>query len=255
MTRDTFQFSLAARHCPPSCPVAVQINTERANAALLSWVPAQDARKNPPSGYVLERQEVGTGSQEWLQCLTTDSATSVEILGDSVPCEADYRFRICSVNKYGKSNNVEFPRAVHLGMQTGFFIVLSEPNQSLTVLILILQSLFFPVPVARIQAPLQDALVPEGQDGLFSIELSASVIGTWFLNGNQLQEDERYSMRRSRTHQSLRIRGVRDTDNGAEITFIAYGIRDSAALYIQGMYVFWMDITWIVSLFQFEISR
>uniref|UniRef100_A0A8D2ZP10 Obscurin-like protein 1 n=1 Tax=Scophthalmus maximus TaxID=52904 RepID=A0A8D2ZP10_SCOMX len=191
----------AARHCPPSCPVGVQINTEHANAALLSWVPAQDTRKNPPSGYVLERQEVGTGSQEWLQCLTTDSATSVEILGDSVPCEADYRFRICSVNKYGKSNNVEFPRAVHL--------------------------------VTRIQAPLQDALVPEGQDAIFSIELSASVIGTWFLNGTQLQEDERFSMRRSRTHQSLRIRGVRDTDNGAEITFIAYGIRDSAALYIQ----------------------
>lgn len=105
----------AARHCPPSCPVAVQINTERANAALLSWVPPQDTRKNPPSGYVLERQEMGTGSQEWLQCLTTDTATSVEILGDSVPCEADYRFRICSVNKYGKSNNVEFPKAVHLG--------------------------------------------------------------------------------------------------------------------------------------------
>ncbi|XP_017158791.1 obscurin-like protein 1 isoform X10 [Poecilia reticulata] len=193
----------AARHCPPSCPVGVQINTERANAALLSWVPAPDSRKNPPSGYVLERQEVGTGSQEWLQCLTTDSATSVEILGDSVPCEADYRFRICSVNKYGKSNNVEFPRTVHL------------------------------VPVARIQAPLQDALVPEGQDALFTIELSASVIGTWFLNGTQLQDDERYSLRRSRTHQSLRIRGVRDADNGAEITFIAYGIRDSAALYIQ----------------------
>ncbi|XP_061774411.1 obscurin-like protein 1 isoform X1 [Nerophis ophidion] len=193
----------AAKNCPPSCPVGVQINTERANAALLSWTPAQDSRKNPPSGYVLERQEVGTGSQEWLQCLTTDSATSVEILGDSVPCEADYRFRICSVNKYGKSNNVEFPRAVHL------------------------------VPVARIQAPLQDALVPEGQDAVFSIELSASVIGSWFLNGTQLQDDERFSMRRSRTHQSLRIQGVRDTENGAEITFIAYGIRDSAALYIQ----------------------
>ncbi|XP_016375660.1 LOW QUALITY PROTEIN: obscurin-like [Sinocyclocheilus rhinocerous] len=196
----------AARHCPPSCPIGVQINTERANAALLSWFPAQDSRKNPPSGYIIERQEVG--SQEWLQCLTTDSVTSVEILGDSVPCEADYRFRICSVNKYGRSGNVEFPRAVHL------------------------------VPVARIQAPLQDALVPEGQDACFTIELSASVIKilislTWFLNGNQLQDDERFSIRRSRTHQSLRIRGVRDTDNGAEITFIAYGIRDSAALYIQ----------------------
>lgn len=78
--------------------------------------------------------------------------------------------------------------------------------------------------------------MPEGQDALFTIELSASVIGTWFLNGTQLQDDERYSLRRSRTHQSLRIRGVRDVDNGAEITFIAYGIRDSAALYIQGMH-------------------
>ncbi|XP_036397350.1 obscurin-like protein 1 isoform X2 [Megalops cyprinoides] len=191
----------AARHSPPSCPVGVQINTERTNAVLLSWVPAHDSRKNPPSGYVLERQEVG--SQEWLQCLTTDSATSVEILGDSVPCEADYRFRICSVNKYGRSGHVEFPRAAHL------------------------------VPVAKIQTPLQDALVPEGQDATFSIELSASVIGTWFLNGKQLQEDDRFTMRRSRTHHSLRIRGVRDTDNGAEITFIACGVRDSAALYIQ----------------------
>ncbi|KAF4087196.1 hypothetical protein AMELA_G00092870 [Ameiurus melas] len=191
----------AVRQHPPSCPVGVQINTERANAALLSWVPAQDCRKNPSSGYILERQEIG--SQEWLQCLTTDSATSVEILGDSVPCEADYRFRICSINKYGRSGYVEFPRAVHL------------------------------VPVAKIQAPLQDALVPEGQEACFSIELSASVIGTWFWNGNQIQEDERFLIRRSRTHQSLRIRGVQNTDNGAEITFIAYGIRDSAALYIQ----------------------
>uniref|UniRef100_A0A3B3DV51 Obscurin-like protein 1 n=1 Tax=Oryzias melastigma TaxID=30732 RepID=A0A3B3DV51_ORYME len=206
-SKTSSQLRVKARHSPPSCPVGVQMNTERANAALLSWVPAPDSRKNPPSGYVLERQEVGTGSQEWVQCLTTDSATSVEILGDSVPCEADYRFRICSVNKYGKSNNVEFPKTVHL-------------------------------PVARIQAPLQDALVPEGQDAVFSIELSASVIGTWFLNGTQLQEEERYSMRRSRTHQSLRIRGVRDTDNGAEITFIAYGIRDSAALYIQPLVKF-----------------
>ncbi|XP_072556525.1 obscurin-like protein 1 isoform X4 [Paramormyrops kingsleyae] len=191
----------SVRHSPPSCPINVQINLERANAALLSWVPAHDSRRNPPSGYVLERQEVG--SQEWLQCLTTDSATSVEILGDSVPCEADYRFRICSVNKYGKSGHVDFPRAAHL------------------------------VPVAKIQAPLQDALVPEGQDASFTIDLSASVIGTWFLNGTQIQDDDRFLMRRSRTHHSLRIRGVQEADNGAEITFIAYGVRDSAALYIQ----------------------
>uniref|UniRef100_A0A673J7F9 Obscurin like cytoskeletal adaptor 1b n=1 Tax=Sinocyclocheilus rhinocerous TaxID=307959 RepID=A0A673J7F9_9TELE len=189
----------AARHCPPSCPIGVQINTERANAALLSWFPAQDSRKNPPSGYIIERQEVG--SQEWLQCLTTDSVTSVEILGDSVPCEADYRFRICSVNKYGRSGNVEFPRAVHLGKLLIKAIQLIHIKKALT------------------------NLIPN------STVLLAKL--TWFLNGNQLQDDERFSIRRSRTHQSLRIRGVRDTDNGAEITFIAYGIRDSAALYIQ----------------------
>ncbi len=86
--------------------------------------------------------------------------------------------------------------------------------------------------------------MPEGQDACFTIELSASVIGTWFLNGNQLQDDDRFSIRRSRTHQSLRIRGVQETDIGAEITFIAYGIRDSAALYIQGIHLTLISLHW-----------
>ncbi|KAK1165526.1 hypothetical protein AOXY_G14087 [Acipenser oxyrinchus oxyrinchus] len=191
----------AVRQSPPSCPVCVQMNTERSNSALLSWVPAHDSRKNPPTGYVLERQEVG--SQEWLQCLTTDLASAVEILGDSVPSEADYRFRICSVNKYGRSGHVEFSSVVHL------------------------------VPVARIKTPLQDVLVPEGKDAKFSIELSALVIGTWFLNGSQIQEDERYTIHRSRTEHSLLLKATNPSDNRSEITFIAYGVRDSAMLYVQ----------------------
>ncbi|KAK6483264.1 obscurin-like isoform X1 [Huso huso] len=191
----------AVRQSPPSCPVGVQMNTERSNSALLSWVPAHDSRKNPPTGYVLERQEVG--SQEWLQCLTTDLASAVEILGDSVPSEADYRFRICSVNKYGRSGHVEFSSVVHL------------------------------VPVARIKTPLQDVLVSEGKDAEFSIELSAQVIGTWFLNGSQIQEDERYTIHRSRTEHSLRLKATNPSDNRSEITFIAYGVRDSAMLYVQ----------------------
>ncbi|RXM28980.1 Obscurin [Acipenser ruthenus] len=191
----------AVLQSPPSCPVGVQMNTERSNSALLSWVPAHDSRKNPPTGYVLERQEVG--SQEWLQCLTTDLASAVEILGDSVPAEADYRFRICSVNKYGRSSHVEFSSVVHL------------------------------VPVARIKTPLQDVLVPEGKDAKFSIELSALVIGTWFLNGSQIQEDERYTIHRSRTEHSLLLKATNPSDNRSEITFIAYGVRDSAMLYVQ----------------------
>ncbi|MGH0116900.1 UNVERIFIED_CONTAM: hypothetical protein FKN15_040889 [Acipenser sinensis] len=191
----------AVRQSPPSCPVGVQMNTERSNSALLSWVPAHDSCKNPPTGYVLERQEVD--SQEWLQCLTTELASAVEILGDSVPSEADYRFRICSVNKYGRSGHVEFSSVVHL------------------------------VPVARIKTPLQDVLVSEGKDAEFSIELSALVIGTWFLNGSQIQEDERYTIQRSRTEHSLRLKATNPSDNRSEITFIAYGVRDSAMLYVQ----------------------
>uniref|UniRef100_A0A8C4SU32 Obscurin-like protein 1 n=1 Tax=Erpetoichthys calabaricus TaxID=27687 RepID=A0A8C4SU32_ERPCA len=191
--------------CPPSCPIGVQMNTERANAALMSWVPALDSRKNPPSGYVLERQEAG--SHEWLQCLTTDSASAVEILGDSVPSEADYRFRICSFNKYGRSGHVEFPEFVHL------------------------------VPVARIQTPLQDALVPAGTDAEFFIELSASVIGTWFLNGTQLQENEKCVIHHYRTQHFLLLKDVQMCDDRSEITFIAYGVRDSAVLCKEPLFI------------------
>ena len=56
------------------------------------------------------------GTQVWEKCLTTDSdTTSVEVTGDSVPYEADFRFRVCCVNKYGRSGHVEFPKPVHLG--------------------------------------------------------------------------------------------------------------------------------------------
>lgn len=98
---------------PPSTPVAAQMSTEQSNAALLTWCPAPDVHHRPPSSYVLERREAAGG--EWVQCLTTELAGRVQVLGDSVPCEADYRFRVCAVNKHGRSGPVEFPGSVHLG--------------------------------------------------------------------------------------------------------------------------------------------
>lgn len=89
------------------------MNTDCLNGAILSWSPSPNLQNSTKSVYVLERQEVG--SQEWQRCLTTETATSAEVLGDSVPCEGDYRFRICCVNKYGRSGHVEFPKVVHLG--------------------------------------------------------------------------------------------------------------------------------------------
>ncbi|KAM8806950.1 obscurin-like protein 1 [Eudromia elegans] len=190
---------------PPSSPVAARMSTEHSNAALLTWCPAPDAHHRPASGYVLERQELSAG--EWVHCLTTDLASLVEVLGDSVPCEADYRFRVCAVNKYGRSGPVEFPGSVHL------------------------------VPAARLERGLQDVRVRDGEDALFSLELSASVRGAWFLNGARLGGEEgagrRYCVQHCKTEHSLLIRAARLEESGAQVTFVSSSIRDSATLQVQ----------------------
>lgn len=81
---------------------------------------------------------------------------------------------------------------------------------------------------------MKNAVVTEGEDAVFSIELSANLIGTWFLNSQQLQDSERFSMTQSKNQHILRIHHVPNVYDGAEITFIATGVRDSAALQIKG---------------------
>lgn len=104
---------LASRHCPPICPVEATMDMDRPNSALLTWVPAPNSQTSTRSIFVVERQEAG--SQEWLKCFTSETATSTEITGDSVQCEGNYRFRVCCINKYGRSGHVEFSKVVHLG--------------------------------------------------------------------------------------------------------------------------------------------
>ncbi|XP_039998072.1 obscurin-like protein 1a [Xiphias gladius] len=191
----------ASRHCPPICPVGVKMDVDRPNSALLTWVPAPNSQTSTRSIFVLERQEVG--SQEWQKCFTSETATSAEVAGDSVPCEGDYRFRVCCINKYGRSGHVEFPKAVHL------------------------------VPGPKIHSPLQGCEVMEGEDACFSIELSSSMVGTWFLNSAQLQHGGRYLIQQSQTHHSLVIHETRTTEDTAEVTFIANGVRDSAVLKVK----------------------
>ncbi|XP_053272939.1 obscurin-like protein 1a [Pleuronectes platessa] len=191
----------ASRHCPPIGPGGVQMDVDRPNSALLTWVPAPNSQTSTRSIFVLERQEVG--SQEWQKCFSSESATSTEVGGDSVPCEGDYRFRVCCINKYGRSGHVEFPKAVHL------------------------------VPGPKIHSRLQGCEVVEGEDARFSIELSASMVGTWFLNSAQLQHGGRYSIQQSQTQHSLVIHDPHTTEDTAEVTFIANGVRDSAVLKVK----------------------
>uniref|UniRef100_A0A3Q3FHR9 Obscurin-like protein 1 n=1 Tax=Labrus bergylta TaxID=56723 RepID=A0A3Q3FHR9_9LABR len=182
----------ATRHSPPICPVGVKMDEDRPNSALLTWVPAPNSQTSTRSIFVVERQEVG--SQEWQKCFTSETATTAEVAGDSVPCEGDYRFRVCCINKYGRSGHVEFPKAVHLGKEDNFV---------------------------------------EGEDAHFSIELSATMVGTWFLNSAQLQHGGRYSVQQSQTKHSLVIRETCAAEDTAEITFIANGVRDSAVLRVK----------------------
>lgn len=90
------------------------MDVERPNSVLLTWVPGSAASQaSTRSIFVVERQQVG--SQEWHKCFTSETATTAEVCGDGVQYEGDYRFRVCCINKYGRSGHVEFPKAVHLG--------------------------------------------------------------------------------------------------------------------------------------------
>lgn len=93
--------------------------------------------------------------------------------------------------------------------------------------------LFSLVPGPKICSHLQGCEVEEGEDAHFSIELSVAMIGTWFLNSAQLQHGGRYSIRQTQTHHSLVIRETHTTDDTAEVTFIANGVRDSAVLRVK----------------------
>lgn len=75
----------------------------------------------------------------------------------------------------------------------------------------------------------------EGEEALFSIVLSASVVGTWFLNSAQLQDGGRYTIKQSKTQHTLVIHETLAAEDVAEITFIANGVRNSAVLKVKRM--------------------
>lgn len=89
---------------------------------------------------------------------------------------------------------------------------------------------FSSVPGPKICSRLKGCEVLEGEEAKFSIELSAPMVGTWFLNSAQLQHGGRFSLQQSQTQHSLVICGTRTAEDSAEVTFIANGVRDSAVL-------------------------
>lgn len=100
-------------------------------------------------------------------------------------------------------------------------------NNTCTVL------LCFLVPGPKIHSRLQSCEVIEREDARFSIELSATMVGTWFLNSAQLQHGGRFSIQQNQTRHSLVIHETRVAEDEAEVTFIANGVRDSAVLKVK----------------------
>uniref|UniRef100_A0A2I3LJM7 Obscurin-like protein 1 n=1 Tax=Papio anubis TaxID=9555 RepID=A0A2I3LJM7_PAPAN len=198
------------KHSPPGPPVSAEMFKGHKNTVLLTWKPPDPAPETPFI-YRLERQEVG--SEDWIQCFSIEKAGAVEVPGDCVPSEGDYRFRICTVSGHGRSPHVVFHGSAHL------------------------------VPTARLVAGLEDVQVYDGEDAVFSLDLSTIIQGTWFLNGEELKSNEpegqvepgalRYRMEQKGLQHRLILHAVKHQDSGALVGFSCPGVQDSAALTIQ----------------------
>ncbi|XP_036277659.1 obscurin-like protein 1 isoform X1 [Pipistrellus kuhlii] len=198
------------KHSPPGPPELAEMFKGRKNVVLLTWKPPDPAPETPFI-YRLERQKVG--SEDWVQCFSVEKAGAVEVPGDCMPSEGDYRFRICSVSEHGRSPHVVFHGSAHL------------------------------VPTARLVAGLKDVQVYDGEDAVFSLTLSTIIQGTWFLNGEELQSTEpegqvepgalRYCVEHSGPQHRLTLHAVKHRDSGALVGFSCPGVQDSAALTIQ----------------------
>uniref|UniRef100_A0A8P0NH32 Obscurin-like protein 1 n=2 Tax=Canis lupus familiaris TaxID=9615 RepID=A0A8P0NH32_CANLF len=198
------------KHSPPGPPVLAEMFKGHKNTVLLTWKPPDPAPETPFI-YRLERQEVG--SEDWIQCFSIEKAGAVEVPGDCVPSEGDYRFRVCTVSEHGRSPHVVFHGSAHL------------------------------VPTARLVAGLEDVQVYDGEDAVFSLDLSTIIQGTWFLNGEELKSHEpegqvepgalRYLIEQKGLQHRLLLRAVQHQHSGALVGFSCPGVQDSAALTIQ----------------------
>lgn len=198
------------KHSPPGPPKMVEMFKGHKNTVLLTWKPPEPL---PETSFIyrLERQEVG--SEDWIQCFSIEKAGAVEVPGDCMPAEGDYRFRICTVSEHGRSPHIVFQGTAHL------------------------------VPTARLVAGLEDVQVYDGEDAIFSLKLSTIIQGTWFLNGEELKGNEPEgqvelgSLRYRKEHKGLQHRlilpAVKHQNSGALVGFSCAGVQDSAALTIQ----------------------
>ncbi|XP_010078143.1 PREDICTED: obscurin, partial [Pterocles gutturalis] len=183
---------------PPSDPV-VKNKTE--TSVTLAWSPPKMDRPIPIDGYILERKKL-TGFT-WVRCHESHVPVA-EFTVTNLSEEADYQFRVSAVNAYGQSPYLEFPGSVHLE------------------------------PVPAVKTPLTTVEAVPGGDAVFTLDLTTTCSGTWYLNGKVLQESETIIIKRTQTTHTLIIKNVTKNDDGAEVKFVANNVDTSTKMRVKG---------------------
>ncbi|XP_010292888.1 PREDICTED: obscurin-like protein 1, partial [Phaethon lepturus] len=201
-SRTSTQFTVTTPKKPPTQPPADPVVKNKTETSVtLAWSPPKMDRPIPVDGYVVERKKL-TGFT-WVRCHESHVPVP-EFTVNNLSEEADYQFRVSAVNAYGQSPYLEFPGSLHLE------------------------------PVLAVKTPLTTAETVPGGDALFTVDLTTTCSGTWYLNGKILQESETYIIKRTQTTHTLIIKNVTKNDDGAEVKFVANNVDTSTKMRVKG---------------------
>ncbi|XP_029863782.1 obscurin isoform X27 [Aquila chrysaetos chrysaetos] len=201
-SRTSTQFTVTTPKKPPTQPpVDPLVKNKTETSVTLAWSPPKMDRPIPIDGYVVERKKL-TGFT-WVRCHESHVPVP-EFTVSNLSEEADYQFRVSAVNAYGQSPYLEFPGSMHLE------------------------------PVLAVKTPLTTVEAVPGGDALFTLDLTTTCSGTWYLNGKVLQESETYIIKRTQTTHTLIIKNVTKNDDGAEVKFVANNVETSTKMRVKG---------------------
>ncbi|XP_062424693.1 obscurin isoform X1 [Rhea pennata] len=201
-SRTSTQFTVTTPKKPPTQPpVDPVVKNKTETSVTLAWSPPKIDRPLPIDGYIVERKKL-TGFT-WVRCHESPVPVS-EFTVSNLSEEDDYQFRVSAVNTYGQSPYLEFPGSIHLA------------------------------PVLAVKTPLTTVEAVAGGDATFTVDLTTTCSGTWYLNGKVLQESETCSIKRTQTTHTLIIKNVTKNDDGAEVKFVAGNVDTSTNMRVRG---------------------
>nr|XP_036873103.1 obscurin isoform X5 [Manis javanica] len=201
--RTSTQFCVSApRKVPLHSPEAPVVKARTECSVRLGWSPPLHGdRPVAIDGYLVEMRRLG--AHTWSRCHEAEWVSTPELTVAGVAEEGDFQFRVSAVNSFGQSPYLEFPGTVHL------------------------------VPQLVVKTPLKAVEAVEGGEVTFSVDLTSTSAGKWFLDGQALQASSVYVVRWDGTRHTLTIRSVPASLHGAELKFVADGIESSICIEVR----------------------